>query len=225
MGTSTGLCIRAKLRAWDFGPAHGKAEQMFTSPAVILVLSMYNAALEEAMFRGVIMNALVHATVPEAPLPTLSASFCGPCIGSVAVVVLCNRLGLFAQFRSQCSHKTWNSQTGFDAGLGTVVVMGGLMALYMHCFGGTPLSSQQVLATLIQAFVFAELHRLGGLPPGQHGFAMLFVWAAALGFLRLQAGGMLLVFLAHVCGDVTIGMLILFVRRLNLRKCRVQPSI
>ena len=50
------------------------------------------------------------------------------------------------------------------------------------------LQAEQVAGSVVQALVFAELHRRNGLPPGRQGFAMLFVWSMALGFLRLRTG-------------------------------------
>ena len=50
------------------------------------------------------------------------------------------------------------------------------------------MQAEQVAGSVVQALVFAELHRRNGLPPGRQGFAMLFVWSMALGFLRLRTG-------------------------------------
>jgi membrane protease YdiL (CAAX protease family) len=63
------------------------------------------------------------------------------------------------------------------------------------------------LAVLAQALAFGMLH-LDGYPYGPVGVALTFAYALLLGALRLRSGGLLAVWIAHVCADVVIFVLI-----------------
>merc|ERR1712070_1077116 len=168
------------------------------------------------MYRGVILSALVHDTMLEVQGNSVIEALCGPGLGLVFTLVLCAKLGLAQAFRRQCNDDTWESG-GIDSGLFVIVTLGGMVAWVILSGAEKALTANQVCATLTQSISFAEMHRRAGLPPGLQGVAMLFVWATALGFLKLRTGGLFLVFVAHVWGDATIGVLLLIGKIFNLR--------
>jgi membrane protease YdiL (CAAX protease family) len=62
---------------------------------------------------------------------------------------------------------------------------------------------------LLQASVFASAHYAAGFPNGVVGYAMTFVYAAMLGYLRVRSKGLLAPVLTHFCADLTIGYFLL----------------
>jgi len=62
-------------------------------------------------------------------------------------------------------------------------------------------------AVLVQALAFGMLH-FNGYPYGVTGVALASVYGLALGALRLRAGGLLAPWIAHVCADAVIFVLI-----------------
>jgi membrane protease YdiL (CAAX protease family) len=63
------------------------------------------------------------------------------------------------------------------------------------------------LAVLVQAMAFGMLH-LDGYPYGPVGVCLTFAYAVLLGVLRVRSGGLLAAWVAHVCADVVIFVLI-----------------
>ena len=57
---------------------------------------------------------------------------------------------------------------------------------------------------VLQASGFASIHFSSGFPNGFIGYAMTFVYAIALGMLRLKTRGLLAPYVAHVCADLVI---------------------
>jgi len=53
------------------------------------------------------------------------------------------------------------------------------------------------------------MHRRGGFPEGNLGFAMVLVWGFIQGLMLMKNQGILLVLLVHFFADFTIGVLIM----------------
>ena len=64
------------------------------------------------------------------------------------------------------------------------------------------------VGVLLQAVLFAIQHVRGGFPNGFLGGVLVFLWGAALGFLRIYANGILPGYIVHVVADLTIALLI-----------------
>lgn len=69
------------------------------------------------------------------------------------------------------------------------------------------------LVLAVQASAFAAAHYLSGFPNGKLGYAMTFVYALMLGFVRLWSGGLLAPFVAHVAADLVIGYTLVLLAR------------
>ena len=67
---------------------------------------------------------------------------------------------------------------------------------------------QALLPVTLQAILFAAQHVRGGFPNGALGGLLVFLWGAALGFLRVYSQGLLAGYLVHVVADITIALLI-----------------
>jgi len=61
---------------------------------------------------------------------------------------------------------------------------------------------------LLQAAVFGIVH-IGGFPRGAVGVALATIYGLMMGVLRRRSAGMLAPWIAHVCTDVSIGLLLL----------------
>lgn len=68
----------------------------------------------------------------------------------------------------------------------------------------------QMSSVVLQAMAFAAFHFQAGFPNGRMGYAMTFIYAIALGALRLQVVGMLAPYLAHVAADLVIAYFLYF---------------
>jgi membrane protease YdiL (CAAX protease family) len=66
---------------------------------------------------------------------------------------------------------------------------------------------------VLQAAAFGALHMYGGFPRGVVGVALAFVYGAALGALRRKAGGLLVLWIAHVLTDVVIFSIVIALSR------------
>jgi membrane protease YdiL (CAAX protease family) len=82
-----------------------------------------------------------------------------------------------------------------------LVYRGILQDALEQCF---PTRAWLVLA--LQASAFAAAHFQAGFPNGLMGYAMTFVYALMLGFLRQRTRGMLAPWAAHVAADAVIGI-------------------
>jgi membrane protease YdiL (CAAX protease family) len=60
------------------------------------------------------------------------------------------------------------------------------------------------LSIIVQAWLFGAMHFLQGFPNGGWGLAMTFAYGAMLGAIRRRSQGMLAPWLAHVCADLVI---------------------
>ncbi len=60
------------------------------------------------------------------------------------------------------------------------------------------------VSVTIQAALFGAMHYIKGFPNGEWGLAMTFIYGLMLGIIRRRSQGMLAPWLAHVCVDVVI---------------------
>eukprot|EP00658_Telonema_sp_P-2_P023725 TRINITY_DN19510_c0_g1_i6.p1 TRINITY_DN19510_c0_g1~~TRINITY_DN19510_c0_g1_i6.p1 ORF type:complete len:381 (+),score=65.28 TRINITY_DN19510_c0_g1_i6:245-1387(+) len=204
--TSVGIPMWGRLKKYQLGPAHERIEGRLTSAGTVLIFSGYNAVVEEVMYRGVYLQALIH----HHPDPSTASSIVGPMAGVALSLALCVYMRVPEQLMRQNTSTPWQQQ---DIGILAVVGAGSAALIF---FGWTydthgVLTFHNSLGIMVQAFVFGEGHRVGGLPQGKQGMVMLMAWAAGLGMLRLLCDGLGLIYVAHVFGDATIGFLILYI--------------
>lgn len=84
------------------------------------------------------------------------------------------------------------------------VYRGVMQEALTRTLGSTP------LILVLQAGAFAAVHFKMGFPNGLMGYAMVFVYGLALGYLRHRTGGMRWPIAAHVLADLTIGYVLIF---------------
>jgi len=79
-------------------------------------------------------------------------------------------------------------------------------AFFRGIFQEAALSSKfsEISAIILQALPFAAFHYSFGFPNGKMGYAMTFVYACSLGFLRKQSKGLLAPYIAHITADLVI---------------------
>jgi len=85
-------------------------------------------------------------------------------------------------------------------------------ALFRGVFQQAALSAKwsEYTAIVLQAMPFAAFHVVAGFPNGKLGYAMTFIYAVALGFLRKQTKGLLAPYLTHVTADLVIAYFLYF---------------
>lgn len=66
-------------------------------------------------------------------------------------------------------------------------------------------SSRATTTIALQAAGFAAIHYEMGFPNGPIGYAMVFIYGLALGFLRMRTDGLLAPIAAHIVADLVIG--------------------
>jgi len=215
VATTVGLVLWGVMKNYQLGPAHARMEKQMTSAPKIVILSGYNAVVEEVMYRGIYLNALMHHHHTE----VTNISLLGPLLGVAASAALCVHMDVWSKLMKQNTSDPWRLQT-LDIGIIVMLVIGSILATKFAAAYDTHhlLNLHTILGILAQAFVFAEGHRVGGLPQGKQGFLMLFAWASALGMERILSGGMGLIWVAHILGDSTLGFLILWIARNKMRK-------
>merc|ERR1711865_539414 len=215
VATSVGLVLWGVMKNYQLGPAHARMEKQMTSAPKIVILSGYNAVVEEVMYRGIYLNALMHHHHTE----VTNISLLGPLLGVAASAALCVHMDVWSKLMKQNTSDPWRLQT-LDIGIIVMLVIGSILATKFAAAYDTHhlLNLHTILGILARAFVFAEGHRVGGLPQGKQGFLMLFAWASALGMERILSGGMGLIWVAHILGDSTLGFLILWIARNKMRK-------
>jgi len=215
VGTTVGLVIWGIMKNYQLGPAHERMEKQMTSAPKIIILSGYNAVVEEVMYRGIYLCALMH----HQPTEVTSFTLMGPGVGLLMSAALCLHLDVWNKLMQQNTSEPWRLQS-LDIAIVLMIVLGSIIIVKFAAVYDTKhlLNFHTALGILVQAFVFAEGHRVGGLPQGKQGMLMLFAWASTLGMERLLSDGMLLIWFVHILGDSTIGFLILWISHHRLRK-------
>jgi membrane protease YdiL (CAAX protease family) len=67
------------------------------------------------------------------------------------------------------------------------------------------------ISLFVQAWLFGAMHYLHGFPNGLSGVAMTVTYGIILGWLRRRSRGMLTPWLAHVCADIVIFMILTWI--------------
>eukprot|EP00939_MAST-03C_sp_MAST-3C-sp1_P002245 g2245.t1 len=211
--TLFGLSMWSFRRNGDHGSAGPLLEKQLSSVCRVLIFCITNAAIEEAMFRGVIMTA---------QLTKGGRSAVSSLVGAIAGFLVCIAIGFHhfdhARPKKRRGRPALSSSPARGGTLSFLLLMGTIAMAFVlapllwrggwrseHLFR---YGFEELVAVAVQALLFAELHRTGGFPCGIFGFAMTFVWAFLLGLLRIRTEGMALCYLSHVIGDFGVGMLI-----------------
>jgi membrane protease YdiL (CAAX protease family) len=71
--------------------------------------------------------------------------------------------------------------------------------------------NQTALTLTAQASAFAAVHFVSGFPNGKLGYLMTFLYAIALGVIRLRSNGIVAPLVAHIAADLVIGFSLLLV--------------
>jgi CAAX protease family protein len=88
--------------------------------------------------------------------------------------------------------------SAFNAAMEEFVFRGVIMQALDSAFG------PGIISIVLQAWPFGAMHYLEGFPNGAWGLAMTFVYGIMLGALRRRAQGMFAPWVAHVCADMMI---------------------
>jgi membrane protease YdiL (CAAX protease family) len=90
----------------------------------------------------------------------------------------------------------------FNAAVEEAIYRGVIMQSMDSAFG------PGVVSIFVQAWLFGAMHYLQGFPNGVWGLVMATVYGLMLGWLRRRSQGMLAPWLAHICADAVIFMIL-----------------
>merc|ERR1711865_1179856 len=124
VATSVGLVMWGIMKNYQLGPAHARMEKQMTSAPKIIILSGYNAVVEEVMYRGIYLCALMHHQPSEVTAFTLM----GPAIGLLLSAALCLHLDVWNKLMKQNTSEPWRLQS-LDIAIILMIVLGSIIMI------------------------------------------------------------------------------------------------